>query len=95
MDYDRRVGHHLTGYFAHNHIPYVTFANLKHTDVYDLIGDNLDITMQKHWHYMQVSHVLWIPTGWQEHVQAYFFYFILCTIGTKMYFYFLSQALNK
>ncbi len=54
VDYDRRAGHENTGYFSCNYLPYVTFDNLKHTDVYDLIGDHLGIVVQNHWYYMQV-----------------------------------------
>lgn len=56
VDYDRRSKHQHTGFFAYNHVPYRTFGNLRHTDVYDLIGDKLGIVVQKHWHYMQVDH---------------------------------------
>ena len=48
VDYERRNGHHHTGFFAHNHLPYRTFGKLKHTDVYDLIADHLGVTITRH-----------------------------------------------
>lgn len=47
IDYDRRNGHRNTGLFAHSHIPYRTFGNLKHTDAYDLVSDHLGVTITK------------------------------------------------
>ncbi|XP_064381945.1 uncharacterized protein LOC135330904 [Halichondria panicea] len=61
VDYDRRAGHENTGYFSCNYLPYVTFDNLKHTDVYDLIGDHLGIVVQNHWYYMQTLHLAQFP----------------------------------
>ena len=55
VDYERRKRHHHTGYFALNHVPYKTFANLKHTDVYDLLGHHLGILMNRQYAFMQVS----------------------------------------
>ncbi len=55
LNYNRRLGHKKTGYFSKNNAPYVTFDNLKYTDVYDLVEENLDIVMQEHWHYMQAG----------------------------------------
>lgn len=55
MDYERRKLHHHTGYFALNHVPYKTFANLKHTDVYDLLGDHLEILMNRQYAFAQVG----------------------------------------
>lgn len=55
QDYERRKRHRHTGYFACNHVPYKTFANLRHTDVYDLLGDHLGILMSKHYAFMQVG----------------------------------------
>ena len=59
VDYERRQGHRHTGFFAYNHLPYKTFANLKHTDVYDLIGEQLGVAITKHQAY---SHVRAPPT---------------------------------
>ena len=55
VDYERRKRHHHTGYFALNYIPYKTFASLKHTDAYDLLGDHLGILMNRQYAFMQVS----------------------------------------
>ena len=54
LDYERRRHHDHTGYFAYNYIPYRTFANLKHTDVCDLISDHLDVRIRKHFGFLQV-----------------------------------------
>ena len=59
VDYERRQGHRHSGFFAYNHLPYKTFGNLKHTDVYDLIGEQLEIAISKHHAY---SHVRAPPT---------------------------------
>lgn len=53
-DYERRQGHRHTGFFAYNHLPYKTFGDLKHTDVYDLMGDRLGITVTKQHAYSHV-----------------------------------------
>lgn len=58
VDYERRKLHHHTGYFALNHIPYKTFANLRFTDVYDLLGEHLGIMMNRHYAFMQVIHFI-------------------------------------
>ena len=55
MDYERRKFHHHTGYFALNYLPYKSFANLKHIDVYDLLGQHLGILVNRQYAFMQVS----------------------------------------
>lgn len=54
VDYERRQDHKHTGFFAYNHLPYKTFGNLKHTDVYDLMGDRLGMTVTKQHAYSHV-----------------------------------------
>ena len=52
---ERRKQLHHTGHSALNYLPYRTFGNLKHTDVYDLLGDHLGILMNKNYVSMLVS----------------------------------------
>ena len=44
-DYERRAGHRRSGFFALPHVPYRPFAGLKYTDAYNLIEEQLKISV--------------------------------------------------
>lgn len=44
-DYERRAGHRRSGFFALPHVPYRPFAGLKYTDAYNLIEEQLNVSV--------------------------------------------------